>query len=133
MWHKVINENKFISLLYDEVPELINVNIINVKLEDQGRKVSLLFVMPEYADHPPKKWHRLKYNSIVVELNFFDVNDLSFTSTNKDLSGDISIESNDHNTLNTHLSVTLTLNLKASGRLIQKMEGYIDEIDTSLA
>jgi hypothetical protein len=43
MWHKVINENKFISLLYDEVPELINVNIINVKLEDQGRKVSLLF------------------------------------------------------------------------------------------
>jgi len=133
MWHKVINENKFISLLYNEVPELINVNIINVKLEDQGRKVSLLFVMPEYADHPPKKWNRLKYNSIVVELNFFDVNDLSFTSTNKDLSGDISIESNDHNTLKVRVSGTLTLSLEASGGLIQKIEGYIDEIDTSLA
>jgi len=89
--------------------------------------------MPEYADHPPKKWHRLKYNSIVVELNFFDVNDLSFTSTNKDLSGDISIESNDHNTLKVRVSGTLTLSLEASGGLIQKIEGYIDEIDTSLA
>src|SRR5690625_1035525 len=133
MWHRVRNENKFISLLYYEVRELINVDIVNVKLEEQDRKEALLFVMPQYADHPPKKWNRFKYNSIVVELNFFDVNDLSFTSTNKDLSGDISIESNEHNMLKVRVSGTLTLSLEASGGLIQKIEGYIDEIDTSLA
>lgn len=84
MWHTKLDNNKFISQLYnDEVPELTSVPILSTNLEEEGRKFSILFMMPKYADNPPGKWRALGYNSILVELNFFDIEEISLTASNK--------------------------------------------------
>jgi len=48
--------------------------------------------MPKYADNPPIKWNNSGYNSVLVELNFFDIKELSIKASNKKLSVDIKIE-----------------------------------------
>src|SRR5699024_11221645 len=92
MSQKQLDDNLFIALIDNEVLELIDIRILSTKLEDEGRKFSIVFVMPKYADNPPKKWKNSGYNSVLVELNFYDIKELSITASNKKLSVDIKIE-----------------------------------------
>src|SRR5699024_12560739 len=92
MWQKQLDDNRFISQLYNKVPELIDIRILSTKLEDEGRKFSIVFVMPKYADNPPIKWNNSGYNSVLVELNFFDIKELSIKDSNTKISVDINIE-----------------------------------------
>lgn len=64
MWYEKLDGNKFISKLYNKVPELNDVPIINIKIEEEGRMASLIFVMPKFADNPPNKWKTLDLNLI---------------------------------------------------------------------
>jgi len=126
MWQKQLDDNRFISQIYNEVPELIDIRILSTKLEDEGRKFSIVFVMPKYADNPPKKWKNSGYNSVLVELNFYDIKELSITASNKKLSGDIKIDLDQTNLLNISVSGTLDLSIKADVGIIQTIKGYID-------
>jgi len=36
MWQKQLDDNRFISQLYNKVPELIDIRILSTKLEDEG-------------------------------------------------------------------------------------------------
>ncbi len=112
--------------LYNEIPELINVRILNIKIDDEGDKISIAFVMPKYADNPPKKWELLNDNSILVELNFYDIKKLSFTSSNKKMLGDINIELTGQNLLQLTISGALDVKLEAGVGQIQSATGYID-------
>ncbi len=126
MWQQQLDNHTFISQLYNEIPELINVRILNIKIDDEGDKVSIAFVMPKYADNPPQKWELLNYNSILVELNFYDINKLSFTSSHKKMFGDINIEITGKNLLQLTISGALDVKLEAGVGQIQSATGYID-------
>src|SRR5690625_4167335 len=109
MWHKHLDNNYFISKLYDEVPE-----IINIQINHEEDKLTILFMMPKYADNPPKKWILLNNNSIIVELDFHEVEELSLTYNGKEsLSGDIKIESNGKGLFAVSISRTVNLNFKS--------------------
>src|SRR5690625_5493272 len=70
-------------------------------------------MMPKYADNPPKKWS-LSNNTIIVELDFSEIEELSLTYNSKEfLSGDIKIESNDNGLLDVSISGTVDLNFRA--------------------
>ena len=86
-------------------------------------------MMPKYADNPPKKWILLNNNSIIVELDFHEVEGLSLTYNGKEsLSGDIKIELNDNELLDVSISGTVDVSFKAYAGLIQFVKGGI--IDT---
>src|SRR5690625_4902149 len=124
MWHKHLDNNYFISKLYDEVPE-----IINIQINHEEDKLTILFMMPKYADNPPKKWILLNNNSIIVELDFHEVEELSLTYNGKEsLSGDIKIELNDNELLDVSISGTVNLTFKAYAGFIQSVKGII--VDT---
>jgi len=128
MWHKHLGNNYFISQLYDEVPELINTRILNIEIEDEGERLTVLFMMPKYADNPPKKWRLSPYNRVIVKLGFYDIEELSLTYNSKEfLSGDIKIESK-NNRVDVNISGTLNLWFKAHGGVIQSVKGSI--VDT---
>ena len=40
MWHKHLDNNYFISKLYDEVPELINTEILKIQINREGEKIN---------------------------------------------------------------------------------------------
>ncbi|MBE1556973.1 Imm50 family immunity protein [Sporosarcina limicola] len=93
MWFELLEGNTFISNLYNEVPQLIDVRIVAIEIADEGRKISINFIMPKYADNPPLKWRNLNYNTVFVELDFFDVQELTIKSNKNKYRGNINIES----------------------------------------
>src|SRR5690625_6292466 len=120
MWHKHLDNNYFISQLYDEVPELINTEILHIQINREGEKLTIKFLMPKYADNPPKKWKLLDNNSVVVELDFYGVEELSLTYNSKEfLSGDIKIESNDNGLFDVNISGTVDVSFKSNKVYIQ--------------
>src|SRR5690625_6795765 len=93
MWHKHLDNNYFISKLYDEVPEIINTKILKIQINREGGEFTISFMMPKYADNPPKKWILANNNSIIVELDFSEIEELTLTYNSKELlSGDIRSE-----------------------------------------
>lgn len=95
MWHEHLVENKFLSTLYSEVPRLRNVCIHEVKVCEEGRKVTIRFDMPYYADNPPDKWKRSGYNTVHIEIDFFDIHEIALKSVERVYVGDIEIKSQD--------------------------------------
>lgn len=126
MWHKVLERNQFISSLYQEVPKLINVRIVAIKITDEGRRVSINFNMPKFADNAPSKWHNSGYNTVFIELDFFDVEEFSVSYCKENLRGTINIEKNEEDKLNVVISGFVNMNLVAHIGMIQAVSGYID-------
>jgi len=129
MWHKHLDNNYFISQLYDEVPELINTEILHIQINREGEKLTVAFKMPKYADNPPKKWSMLNNNSIIVELDFSEIEELTLTYNSKELlSGDIKMELNGNGLLDISISGTVDLTFRAYSGFIQSVKGII--VDT---
>ena len=129
MWHKHLANNYFISKLYDEVPEIINTEILKIQINREGQMLTVAFTMPKYADNPPKKWNLSDYNSIIVELDFSVIEELSLTYNSIELlAGDLKIDSNDNGLLDVSISGTIDVSFKAHAGLIQSVEGGI--VDT---
>ncbi|MFY0521532.1 Imm50 family immunity protein [Lysinibacillus sp. UGB7] len=128
MWHKVLERNQFISNLYQEVPKLINVRIVAIKITDEGRRVSLNFNMPKFADNPPSKWHNSGFNTVFIELDFFNVQELNVSYCKENLKGIINIEKNEEDKFKVHISGSVNMNLVAEIGMIQSVSGYIDNL-----
>src|SRR5699024_12716099 len=58
---------------------------------NEGRKVTIEFDMPFYAENPPKKWMNLGFNSILVEVDFFDIHEIDLQSIESKYRADIEI------------------------------------------
>lgn len=130
MWHEDLDGNVFLSNLYNEVPPLLDVRIVAIKVEDEGRKISISFNMPKFADNPPRKWGDLNYNTVFVELAFYDLQELVIKSLgNEKYRGDIRIENDNEDKLNINISGAVDMGLKADFGKIQSVSGYIDTID----
>ena len=128
MWHKDLRNNYFISQFYNEVPELLNTEILHIQINREGEKLSIKFMMPKYADNPPKKWKLLNNNSVVVELDFYGIEELSLTYNSKEfLSGDIKIESNGNGLFAVNISGTVDVSFKSDTVYIQFVKGIIVE------
>ncbi|ENQ3105773.1 hypothetical protein ACEOWJ_001760 [Bacillus cereus] len=129
MWHSDLEGNRFILNLYKEAPSLLDVRIVAVKIEDEGKKVSINFNMPKFADNPPKKWEQLNYNTVFVQLDFFDIQELTLKSSNDKYRGDIHIELDKDEKFNINISGSVCMNFKADYGIIQSVSGYIDTIE----
>jgi len=128
MWHKHLDNNYFISKLYDEVPKIINTKILKIQINREGEELTVAFKVPKYADNPPKKWNLANNNSIIVEIDFSELEELSLTYNSKELlSGDIKIELNDNGLLDVSISGTVNLTFKAYAGYIQSVKGLIVE------
>jgi hypothetical protein len=128
MWTDYLERNTFIKSLYSTIPDLINVRIESIKVIEEGRKVTLNFIMPIFADKPPAKWTGLGYNTVFVELDFFDIQELALKAQKDKLSGDISIQKNLDGKLVVEASGSVKLNLIADCGMIQSVSGYIDSL-----
>ncbi|MED1092691.1 Imm50 family immunity protein [Bacillus paramycoides] len=129
MWYSNLEGNRFISNLYNEAPSLLDVRIVAVKIEDEGKKISINFNIPKFADNPPKKWKDLNYNTVFVQLDFFDIQELTLKSSNGKYRGDINIELDKDGKFNINISGSVCMNLKADYGIIQSVSGYIDTIE----
>ncbi|MBZ4222686.1 Imm50 family immunity protein [Bacillus wiedmannii] len=129
MWYSNLEGSRFISNLYNEAPSLSDVRIVAVKIEDEGKKISVNFNIPKFADNPPKKWEDLNYNTVFVQLDFFDIQELTLKSSNNKYRGDINIELDKDGKFNINILGSVCMNLKADYGIIQSVSGYIDTME----
>ncbi|PEA80730.1 Imm50 family immunity protein [Bacillus pseudomycoides] len=129
MWYSNLEGNRFISNLYNEAPSLLDVRIVAVKIEDEGKKISIHFNIPKFADNPPKKWKDSNYNTVFVQLDFFDIQELTLKSSIDKYRGDINIELDKDGKFSINISGSVCMNLKADYGIIQSVSGYIDTIE----
>lgn len=54
--------------------------IEGIYIIEEGRKVTLQFDMPFYAENIPKKWADSGYNSIALQVDFFKIYSLEMST-----------------------------------------------------
>lgn len=125
LWYLNLENNLFLTNLYNEVPKLKNIKIEKINIVDGGRKVTICFNMPYYAENPPQKWVNLGNNSVWIELDFYEINELEIKSMKTMENCDLEIKYVENSFL-INITGNVYTSLKAEYGYIQKVEGYIN-------
>ncbi|MCB2343327.1 Imm50 family immunity protein [Clostridium estertheticum] len=128
MWNDILDNNTFIKNLYKQVPELLDVRIAEIKLLDEGDKVTIVLDLPKYAENPPKKWNGLGYNTVVVEIDFFDIKEVYINSLKRGFKGNVEITLNPDKTISVIITGSVEARITAEAGLIQAVRGYCNKI-----
>lgn len=130
MWYENLEGNCFfLKTLYKEVPKLENIRIEGIYIKEEGRKATLHFDMPFYADHPPEKWTELGYNSISLEIDFFNIYYLEMKTWSDTYRGNIEIIKINQELIEIHITGEIIAKIKAEVGLIQSINGYIRSLE----
>ncbi|MEH6939542.1 Imm50 family immunity protein [Bacillus sp. JJ664] len=125
IWIEHFGEEKFISMIYNNVPPLENLRIEKIEITREGDRISVAFDLPIYADKPPRKWIERGYTTTYVEIDFFYIKEVSLKSNNNKYRGNIDIKKDvDIGDLIVHIGGTVEANIKAGAGLIQSVSGY---------
>lgn len=127
MWYEYVDKNRFLLNLYNSIPILANVGIHELKLSEEGDRLTLKFDMPQYADNPPKKWIEANYNRTIVELDFFCIKEICLNTVNRDYKGDIEISKQNDGFLHLDIHGNVQVHLIAEACLLQSVTGYFYE------
>jgi hypothetical protein len=90
MWYEKAGDHHFIKSLYQEVPELNNVEVSAIVLSFHNRLIKIGFMIRRFPDFPPKKWHKDR-DSISITLEFWNVEALEMNGFNNRVLADIHI------------------------------------------
>ncbi|MGG3890090.1 Imm50 family immunity protein [Metabacillus fastidiosus] len=124
MWYEYFTDNKFMSMLYTNVPTLKNLRIEKIEISREGDRLTVGFDLPFFADKPPKKWVERKYTTTFVELDFFGIQEVSIKARSNTYRGDIDICKDEQtNFLIVNITGTVEAKIIAGSGLIQ-VSGY---------
>jgi len=124
MWSDNLDGNKFLKTLYDSDPELLDVRISKIHISEEGEKVTIAFDLPYFADNVPKKWLNLGYNTVVAEIDFFGIKELSMHSSGKSYQGNIQITKNKIGEVILNIEGSVSVTAKAELGNISSIRGY---------
>ncbi len=91
MWYEYLMNNVFLKMLYDEIPQLENIDISSIHASHNGPTIRVGFDLAKFADHPPKKWHP-SFNTVSMALVFFGIKDLEWKGWDSTNIGKIDIK-----------------------------------------
>ncbi|ULO08510.1 hypothetical protein H1230_06800 [Paenibacillus sp. 19GGS1-52] len=134
MWADELDEHQqiFLESLFDTVPQLNSVSIIELKIE-YGDSVSIRFDLPEYAENPPQKWTSQGYNTVQIQLDFSEVINIDIqlnrSSNINKLINNIEIYKDKEEIINIKLDGSFKGIITAKYGFIQSIQGYINEIN----
>jgi hypothetical protein len=125
MWNEQLSENKFISMIYTNVPPLENLRIEKIKISSEGDRITLGFDLPIFPDKPPKKWLERGYKTAFIEIDFFDIKEVNIKSSENTYRGDVDIKKDsDEDIFIVNIKGTVEVLIKAGSGIIQTVSGY---------
>ncbi len=128
MWYDLLDNNIYITKLYNKVPNLLDIKINEMNILEGGDKVRIVFNLSSYADNPPKKWIQSEYNTIVVEIDLFEIQEINmFSMSNNIYKSDINIWRDNDNYINVDIKGRFNMSIKAIFGMIQSISGYCNE------
>lgn len=122
MWVNYIKNTKFLMQLFNNVPELKDVEIEQFNMNYYGRKINIIIRLPQLIDEIPLKWKQNNFNAALIEMDFWDVTQFVMSMDNNKKSK-ININKYDDIIL---VEIQGGINAKFSsvGGYIQNVSGY---------
>jgi Immunity protein 50 len=75
-WYELIENPQMIVELYHEVPLLQSIDLMEVVLSVDHAKMILRADLPRFPDNPPTHWKEMRYSTIQIQLEFFELQSL---------------------------------------------------------
>jgi hypothetical protein len=75
-WWEATANPTAVTSLYSEVPQLRDVRVMSVLMQEDGPTVLLRCCLPAFPDKPPLKWQRHAYNAAFLELRLLGASGL---------------------------------------------------------
>lgn len=122
MWVEYINNTNFLMQLFDDIPELNNVEIEQFNINYYGREIKIIFRLPQLIDEIPFKWKQNNYNAALIEVDFWDTTQFCMSMENNKKCN-ISIEKND-DILTVEIQGGINAKFSTVGGYIQNVTGY---------
>ena len=89
-WTALLENPEGIDSIYQGVPpQLEGVHIHEVSLNREGPALRVRFDLPDYPDHPPRKWQLQGFNTVQVELLFGGLSSVEINGFSVQPVGDI--------------------------------------------
>lgn len=126
MWCNFLGRANFLISLYPDMPELKDIRISGISMQDEGRIVEISFDMPFYTDRPPKKWQALGDNTVCVRVHFSAVQEISLAASSFDYKGDIKIFKDESELIVVEITGTVNALIKAEYGFIQSVTAYME-------
>ena len=122
MWVNYIKNTKFLMQLFNNVPELKDVEIEQFNMNYYWRKINIIIKLPQLIDEIPLKWKQNNFNAALIEMDFWDVTQFVMSMDNNKKSK-ININKYDDIIL---VEIQGGINAKFSsvGGYIQNVSGY---------
>lgn len=77
MWRKLMQRQKFHSILFDELPDLKGITVCG--LETYQDAIELSFDLPTPIDHLPRKWEQRGFTTVRENMEFADIKSFSMS------------------------------------------------------
>ncbi len=72
-WLHLAENPKAITEIYSVPPLLDNIQVVELKLHQDGPRMELRADLNQFPENPPVKWKRNRFNAVQINLNFFAV------------------------------------------------------------
>ena len=75
-WWNAVENPLAVTNIYSEPPELAEVRIMHVEVDEQGPTALVKLELPAFPDKPPLRWHQHENNAAILELRLFGISKL---------------------------------------------------------
>lgn len=123
MWLDNVSNSEFLTQLFNEVPELVGVEINSFAVKYYNNSIRIIINLPRYVDNIPLKWKMNNYNALTIELDFWAINSFHMTIDDKKISN-IEINKVDDKTIRVIISGGINADFTSEYIYIQKVYGY---------
>lgn len=132
IWYDCLEEEYFLGSIYDVMPELTDVRINRLELDNQRKDVNIVFEMPRYCDKEPLKWQKQGFNIVVVNLHCCIIRGLMISLDETKHTNCIDIKRINEDQLAVRIKGNINMKFDAEVIMIEKVSGYQIEKKKSL-
>jgi hypothetical protein len=92
MWIDLLEDNRAIKAVFQEMPSLRQVLIHEVMIKQYDNSLILRLDLSDYPAKPPEKWQINKYNTVQIELELWGISSLEISGYCIERKVDIHVE-----------------------------------------
>jgi Immunity protein 50 len=125
-WIKYVGNKQSVESIFSKAPSLAEVRLHEIRLHQDGPRISLRLDLNEFPDNPPPKWVVGKFNRAQLTLVLIDINDFQMNGWNRNNIGELILEGRDEGIKLKFVGQFLRIDCFAQFLEVEKISGYCD-------
>jgi len=125
-WTQYLGNSLPIKSVYSTVPSLTNVRLQEIRLHQDGPRVSLRIDLNSFPENPPRKWIAAKFNRVQLTLLLIDISELYLRGWNLNNIGDLNFVASDARIAVAFDGESVKFECNARFVEVEKLSGYFD-------